>query len=590
MKLEGSEIIGQTLKSANVKHVFGLVGHGNIGMIDGIYRAGISFISCHHETIAGMAADGYFRATRRPGVVCLTCAPGALNAQLAVSQAGQDHSAVVYLVGDIPTICSGRGAYEEVDLNNPDDQFNLLRPMFKKSWKVNRLELLSEYIANAFNVAQSGCPGPVLIDVPFDLHTEEAEVQLANVEKRCAIIRPEGSSELIQQASELLLKANSLVLFSGGGVNLSDASDEMIELSQLLGAPIVTSIAGACSFSGDHPCVAGFIGSYGVEEANTLVREADLILAVGSRFEEEETAIWIDGEVFKVPPTKIIQIDIDPNVIGKNYPVEIGIVGDAKVSLRKLNSSIKAKLGLATSKEDRFKKVMEAKKEWLEKLSPDINSDEIPINPRRILDLLKKHFPVDGLLVVDPSWSRIGLLQQLFTPGKDKCQIVGGLLPIGWSTAAAVGAAIGRPKSKIIALTGDGGFLMTIQSILSAVEYNLPIIWIIINNCGYNALHVFQTAYFEKSVGSRFEKMGTGELLSPDYTGIAKAFGANGEKVEKPEDIEPSIERALASKEPYVLDFISSSENSRLVRTRPVTWSYFWSKRRDKKRGKSKTQ
>jgi acetolactate synthase-1/2/3 large subunit len=586
-RLEGSDIIGETLKTANVKYVFGLVGHGNLGIIQGIDKAGIELISCHHETVAGMAADGYFRVTHQPGVVCLTCAPGCLNAQLAIAQAGQDHSAVVYLVGDIPAMCSGKGAYEEVDLNNPDDQFNLLRPMFKKAWKVNRLELLSGYIANAFNVAQSGCPGPVLIDIPFDLQTEEAETQIADVKKRCASLRFEGATSLVDQAADLLIGSKSLVLLSGGGVNLSDASDEMIELSQLLDAPIVTSIEGACSFSGSHPSVAGFIGSYGVEGANTLVRGADLILAVGTRFEEEETAIWLDGEVFKVPPTRLIQIDIDPHVIGKNYPVELGIVGDAKITLKKINNAVAGRLAGKKLQRGRVEKCQREKREWLEKLAPDMKSEEVPINPRRILKALEERFPDNGILMVDPSWARIGLLQQLFTPGNRKCHIVSGLLPIGWSTAAALGAATAKPKSKIIALTGDGGFLMGIQSIFTGVEYGFLITWIVINNNGYNALHVLQRAYFDRSVGSRFEKKKTGESFAPDYSAIAKGFGASGEKVEKPEQIEGAIERALSSGEPYILDFVSSGDKSRLERTRPVTWDHFWGKRREKKRVKS---
>jgi acetolactate synthase-1/2/3 large subunit len=283
--MEGLEIIGKTLKSANVKHVFGLVGHGNIPMIDGMDNVGIEFVSCAHESIAGWAADGYFRVTHNPGVVCLTCSPGALNAQLPIVQAGQDHSAVIYIVGDIPTKFAGKGTYEEVDLNGPDSQFSVLRPMFKRAWKVTRLELLSQYIANAFNVAQSGCPGPVLIDIPFDLQTEKVETEIIDVSKHCVSGKPEASAEVIEDAASLLLESKSPVLLAGGGVNLSDSSEEMLELSRLLGAPIVTTIAGSSSFQGFDPRVAGFIGSYGPDGANAITGEADLIFAVGPTYQ-----------------------------------------------------------------------------------------------------------------------------------------------------------------------------------------------------------------------------------------------------------------------------------------------------------------
>lgn len=584
MIYEGGEIVGKTLKSAGVKHVFGLVGHGNIALIDGIDREGIDFISCHHETIAGMAADAYFRSTGKPGVVCLTCAPGALNAQLAISAAAADHSAVVYIVGDIPEKFAGKGTYEETDLNGPADQFNLLRPLFKRSWKVTRLNLLSEYIANAFNVAQSGCPGPVLLDIPFDLGTERSETQIVNVESRRPLFNPEGASHLVEQAAKLLVNAQSPVLFAGGGVNISRASEEVIALSELLDAPIITSIIGSCSFPGTLPNLAGFVGSYGVKIANDLARTADVLLAIGTRFEEEETAIWLDGEVFNIPPTKVIHIDIDPMQIGKNYQIEVGIVGDAKSTLAKLITVIKKELGNGKRKRDRIKKLQKMKKAWMEELKPYINSTEIPIQPRRILKELEELFPDNGILLVDPSWARIGLLQQFATPGKDKCYIIGGLLPIGWSTAGALGAAVGRSGSRVIALTGDGGFLLNIQSVLTAVEYDLPITWLIIDNQGYNALDVLQKAYFGKSIGSKFEKAGSKEPCSPDYAAIARAFGALGERIEKPEDIRPSLERALNSDEPFVLDFISSAEGSRLVRSAPVTWEYFWTERRKRLR------
>jgi len=587
MKLNGGQILGQTLKLAGVEKVFGVVGHGNIGLIDGLCQAGIEFISCHHETVAGMAADGYFRATGRPGVVCLTCAPGALNAQVAINTAAQDHSAVVYIVGDIPLRFAGKGTYEEVDLNGPDDQFYLLKPNFKRAWKVVNLALLSQFTANALNAAATGCPGPVLINVPFDLDTEEVDAPLVDPTRAIPQGGPQGQERLVEKAAEMLLAAESPVILAGGGVGISRTGKDLIELSQFLDTPMVSSIMGAASFAGGQPGYAGFIGSYGTELANSLVKNADVIFAVGTRFEEEETAIWLDGEVIAVPPSKIIQLDIDPLVIGKNYPVEVGIVGDASVTLPQLLKIVKGRRGGKPLDQSRLPALDKGRGKWLEKLKPDMTSAKKPINPRRILLALKDKMPREAILAVDCSWSRIGLLQQLGQPGTDRCYIVGGVLPIGWSTSAALGMAVGRSPARVVAVTGDGGFLMAIQSLLTAVEYNLPVTWVVINNGGYNALDVLQRIYFGgRSVGSCFRNVATDRDVAPDFAAIAAGFHIPSERIVDPEEIEPAIARSFQAEGPFVLDFVSDPEESRLVRTAPVTWAYFWSEHRKKEASK----
>jgi acetolactate synthase-1/2/3 large subunit len=312
-----------------------------------------------------------------------------------------------------------------------------------------------------------------------------------------------------------------------------------------------------------------------------------VIFAVGTRFEEEETAIWLDGEVIGAPPSNIIQLDIDPMVIGKNYPVEMGIVGDAAVTLPRLLEILEKLSDEGPLDKGRLDDLDKGRKEWLKNLLPDMNSTATPINPRRILSALKGKLPRDAVLAVDCSWSRIGLLQQLCQPGTDRCYIVGGVLPIGWSTSAALGMAVGRSPARVVAVTGDGGFLMAIQSLLTAVEYDLPVTWVVINNGGYNALDVLQRIYFGgRSVGSCFRNSTTQQDVTPDFAAIAAGFHVPSERIVDPEDIEPAIARSFQGKGPYVLDFISDPEESRLVRTAPVTWSYFWSKHRNKEASK----
>jgi acetolactate synthase-1/2/3 large subunit len=329
-----------------------------------------------------------------------------------------------------------------------------------------------------------------------------------------------------------------------------------------------------------HRNSAGFIGSYGRTYSNELAKKADVLLAVGTRFEEEETSLWLSEYVFQIPPTKLIQIDIEPREIGKNYPVEAGIVGDAKSTLSQLIASLKGKRIL--SGPARIDELQKYKKAWFEKILPLMTSDEVPLNPRRVLKELEECVTEDMILVIDPSWSRLGLLQQFPLPCADRAFVVSGMLPIGWSTAAALGMALAKSKSKIVAIQGDGGFLLNIQSVATAVEYDLPITWIVLNNYAYNALAVLQRAYFGKrTTGSDFIIKSTGELYSPDYAVIAKACGADGERIERPEEIKPALKRGLKSTKPYVLDFVISKWQSRLPRTAQVSWDYFWSRDRE---------
>ena len=581
----GGEIIGKCLENEGVETVFGLTGHGNIGIIDGITKCGVDFVGFRHEVVAGMAADGYWKVTHKPAVITLTCSPGVFNVALAVTASAVDCSAVVYIVGDAPTMFAGKTCYEEFDLNSSDDQFAVLRPMFKRAWKVGgkQLHLLPEIMASAFNVALSGRPGPVLIDIPFDLHKERVQVDLLDMKKRRAVIRPQGDETLIEQAVQLLAEAKSPAILAGGGAKIGEASPELLELSEILSAPVATTTAGIGTMPETHSNSAGFIGTYGRPCTNKILNDADVLLAVGTKFGEGETSVWQSEYVFQIPPTKLIQIDIEPREIGKNYPVEVGIVGDARSTLRQIIKKLKRKTikGLATAP-GRIQQLQKEKKEYHEDLLPIMKSDEVPLNPRRIIWELEKRFPKDGVLLADPSWCRIGIMQQFPMTHPLQYFAVGGLLPIGWAAEAAIGMSIAKPGSKVISVTGDGGFLMGIQCIATAVERGLPIVWIVLDNSSYNAIAVLQRAYFGgREIGSDFVIKDTNETYSPDYSIIAKGFGANGERVEQPDEVGPAIERAVQSTKPYVLDFITSKTASRHQRSGRISWQYLWNGDRD---------
>lgn len=575
--LTSAQIIAKCLRNEGVKYVFGLPGHGNIAMLDSMIAEGIAMRTMHHETIAGHVADGYARASGKPAVVCLTCSPGAFNTMLSVTTAAMDCTAMIYIVGDTPQQFAGKSCYEEFDLAGPDDQFGLLRNMFKRAWKVTNPMQLPDIMSQAFNCAVSGKPGPVLIDVPLDLQTTIVHVEIPDTQKRRPTHAITAAPGAIQTAAKLLNAAKRPVIFAGGGTRLAGATDELVALAEKLNAVVVSSLVASGSFPTMHPNFAGTIGSYGVKTANEICHASDLVLAIGTRFEESETSMWLPEYVFNPETTKFIQVDIDPREIGKNYAIEVGIVGDAKAVTAQLAAAVSApSLETAKYREANIELLRAGKSALKEKIAPQCESDEVPLNPRRVLRAMEHTMPDNITVTLDPSWCRVGLLQQMDLRSIQDAYIVSGVLPIGWSSTACLGVSMAMPDRKLVAITGDGGFLLNSSIVASAVEYGYPIIWVVLNNGGYNSLGVLSSVYFGKSQGSWFVNEGSGDAYSPDYAMLAKAFGAQGECVERPEDLEAAFKRAFSAGQPYVLDIRISGPASRLVRTAQVTWDYFW--------------
>ena len=573
--LTTSQIIAKCLANEEVEHVFTLPGHANIAMLDEMINEGIDIKMFHHETIVGHVADGYSRASCKPGVVCLTCAPGAFNTMLSVTTAAMDCSSVIYITGDTPQELAGKSCYEEFDLHGSDDEFSTLRPMFKRAFKITNPRQTADVMAQAFNCAITGKPGPVLIDVPLDLQTQTVEIDIADTKKRRTNYAIPGAPEAVAEAAALIDKAKRPVFYFGGGTRKAKATEELIKLVEKTNGVAVSSLIASGSFPTDHTNFAGTIGSYGVKTANELCHESDLIIAFGTRFEESETSMWLPEYVFDPDTTKFIQIDIDPREIGKNYEVEVGIVGDAKLVAGQLAEAVSEPgEDVKASREDNVRILQEGKAALKEKIEAYCVSDEVPINPRRVVRALENTMPENATVTLDTSWCRVGFIQQMDIHSIEENYMASGILPIGWSATASCGIALARPDRQLVSLTGDGGFLLNNNIVSSAVEHNLPIVWIVLNNCGYNSLGVLSTVYFGKQKGGWYEK--DNQPFSPNYAMLAKAYGADGEIVENPDDLEDAMRRAFAAKSPYVIDVRISGPASRLVRTAQVTWDYYW--------------
>jgi acetolactate synthase-1/2/3 large subunit len=412
---------------------------------------------------------------------------------------------------------------------------------------------LSDIMPRALNVAQTGCPGAVLLDVPMDVFSAEIGAEAVTTARRPSHGLAAGSPEGIAQAAALLLGASRPLIFAGNGVHLSQAGGELRDLAERIHAPVATTLIGKGAFPEEHPLALGVAGIWGTRAANETAREADVILAIGTRFGEADCSSWRPEHTFAIPPSRLIQIDIEPQEIGKIYPVEIGIVGDAKESLRCLLARFGEQKSPPSNGLARTLEIDRRKKAWAAELEESQRDDGKPIHPARLLAELSKAAPADAIYVTDVGWNKNGAGQQL------KCSLPGafitsgGMATMGFSPAAAIGAKIAAPGRKVICLVGDGGLLSVLGALTTAVELDVPVLWVLFNNFCFSTIRTVGASYFNNTYGTEF-KTPDGEPYNPDFTLLAKAFGIQGAMVTEPGDLPRALAAALESNKPYLLE------------------------------------
>jgi acetolactate synthase-1/2/3 large subunit len=555
----GAEIIAKYLEEEGVEYVFGLCGHTNVALLDALtYKTKIKFISFRHEQIAAHAADAYFRATHKPGVVLVHVGPGMTNAVTGVANASLDSSAMLVIAGDIPSFHFGQDPHQEIKLHMDGAQFEIYRPFVKRAWRVHDANFIPDIITRAFNIAISGRPGAVLIDVPMDMFSRECRRSCEGMTYRKVTgKRMAGDASEIEKAMRMLRSAKNPALYLGGGVILSDASEEAVELAEYSGLPVATTLMGKGSIPEDHPLSVGMTGFWGTPLANSMTKQADLILAVGTRFPETDSSSWLPGYTFNIPPTKLIHVDIDLHEVGKVFPVEIGIVGDAKAVLQSMLECVKANFPKKDWKNDAVvSRISREKEEWFKSLAGHQTSDAIPIRPERILKTVREILPRDGIILTDVGWNKNGVGQQFPIYQPRTHMPPGGLATMGFGPAAALGAKVGAPDKVVIALVGDGAFSSVSPAVATAVENDLSVIWLVMNNYSYGVITGLQKKAFGRSAYTEFRKTKTGEKYNPDFALLAKAYGAEGHSIENPKDLKPALEKAVASRRPTVLDVV----------------------------------
>ena len=546
-KMRGGDAIATTLKSLGVDVVFGMCGHGDLPILDALLESGIRFISCHHEQIAAHAADAYFRVSHRPGVVVTTLGPGMLNTVTALGDAALDGSAVIVISGDIPDRFEGFGAYQEVDVNGGDEQHLVSRPLTKRSYRVVDPAALSYTVARAWCESQTGCPGPVHVHVPLNFMSAQRDYRLF---EPLQVERPALGEGVAARILDRLASSKRPVLYAGGGVITAEASELLTRFAEATSVPVATSMIAQGAISESHPLSLGFTGSVGSRPANLAIREADLVLAIGTRFSEMDSSSWSGDRFIRNPGCDVIHIDIDPRQLGRVYIPIIAAVADARQALSGL-------ISLATTNKQGERagyltEIKQLKDAWDKETAELRSQDEVPFQPPFVIDTLRRILPDDAIFV-----SGVGvrhMVGQHYPVRKAGTMLVAsGLSTMGWEMGAALGAKVARPDATVVGFIGDGAFNSTVSAIPTAVAEGINVAWVLLDNLGYQCIGVYQDRHYGRRIATDFQCWPGGATYQIDYVGLARAYGADGESVGDAATLEKALHRAIDSDRSYLV-------------------------------------
>lgn len=548
------------LEMRGVEYVFGLCGHTNIAVLAALEKSKVKFINVRHEQIAAHAADGYARAKKQTAVLLTHLGPGLTNAATGVANAALDSIPMVVIAGDVPTHYHGKHPHQEVNLHADASQYEIYRPFVKRAWRVDQSHLFPEVIEKAFQLAENGRPGPVLIDVPMDIFSKEVDVALF---ERLSLNskhlhKPSLDEEVAAEIVRKLTHAKRPLLYVGGGVVLADAAVELRALVDHLSLPVAHTLMGKGALPDDHPLVLGMTGFWGTRFINEQCRGADWMLALGTRFSEADCSSWESEYTFNFPPTRLMQIDIDPAEIGRNYPVEIGAVADLKQALAVILRVARRLVPAGIKRLELAREIAAVRASFIAGNRGHAQSDAYPMRPERILADVREVLPRDALITTDVGWNKNGVGQQfpiyepgtIFTPG--------GYATMGFGAPAAVGAKLAQPERVVVALVGDGGFGQNPAVLATAMEQNVAVVWIVMNNFAYGTIAGLEQAHYNTTYGTVFEK--DGKPYSPDYAAIAKAYGVDGVRINAAAEFEPALKAAIKANRPFVIDVVMQNE------------------------------
>ncbi len=544
-KLSGAQIFLECLKKEKVKVMFGLPGGAVIDLHDALYDSDIDHYLVRHEQAAVHAADGYAKATGGVGVCLVTSGPGATNTITGLATAYMDSVPIVVFCGQVPTMLIGNDAFQEADTTG------LTRSCTKHNYLVKSIDDLERVIHEAFHIARTGRPGPVVVDLPKDIHTQMAKYpSVKEVKIQGYNPTTTGHQGQITRALDLLFKAEKPVLYIGGGIVISNAAPELKRLAERFRIPVTMTLMGMGGFPGDHPLSMGMLGMHGTYRANMAISNADAVIAIGARFDDRVTGRL---DTF-AQHAKIVHIDIDPTSISKNVRVDIPLVGDAKKILQQILQALKTEK-YSKKKQPNNSKWLDQIETWKAEKRLDYDQQD-ELKPQFVVEKIYEITNGDAYIATEVGQNQMWAVQfykfklprMLFTSG--------GLGTMGYGFPAAIGVQVAKPDKLVFDIAGDGSIQMNIQELITAVHYNLPIKIAILNNGYLGMVRQWQELFYDKRYAA------VDISAQPDFVKLAEAYGAVGLRASKPEEVVPTLKKAIATPKPVLIDFRVSREES----------------------------
>lgn len=555
--MKGGELIAQFLVQENIPYVFGICGHGNVGLLDELYhvRDEVKLISPRHEQTAAHMADAYFRIKHQPVATLTSCGPGSANIVMGMATALSDSSAILALTANVPTQQFNRGPFQEINRHFNADFPSVLKPVVKRSFQPTRVDMLPLTLRQAIDIAVSGRPGPVQIDIPFNIFQEEADVQLEPSSHSKTRKRSGADPADIEKALTMLGAAQRPVIFIGHGVTLAEAGPELMELVERLTIPVISSPNGMGCIPMAHPLSLGFIGRNGTFPANQAGRHADLVLAVGARFDDRSSSSWIPGYSWNFPSTKLIHVDIDGDEIGRNYVPDLGIIADAGSFLRQMLGATETVLGSVPERRSWLADLEGWRQEWNDFIKPNFELKTSPLRPEQVVADTRAVLPDNAIISLDSGVHHNWFMQ--FWEAREPQTMLNswGFSAMGFGVSGILGAKLAAPDRPCVAICGDGGFTMTPHVLCTAIEYDIPCTWVVWNNFAWSAIRDIQYGMFGgREIGTGFYRGDNQEPYNPDFAALARACGVHGTTVTKSNDFKDALEHAVASGKPALID------------------------------------
>ncbi|MBP2026504.1 acetolactate synthase-1/2/3 large subunit [Acetoanaerobium pronyense] len=556
MKKLVSEQMVDYLERRGVEYIFGLCGHTVIGFLDALSRSEkLTYVSFRNEQLAAMAADGYARVKKKAGVVLSHLGPGLTNTVTGVANASFDSIPMVVIAGDVPRYYYGKHPHQEVNMHSDASQYEILKPIVKRAWRVDDPEAMPEILDKAFRLAESGRPGPVLISVPMDIFSEKIDEELfqRTYKDSRETIKPALAPSAAKKIAEKLISAKNPVIHAGGGILLANASKELQDLVGFLDIPVSRTLSGQGSMPDNHPLMLGQTGFWGLEFTHKFTTNADVILGLGTRFAEADSSSWYPGVTFDMSNTEFLQIDIDPSEIGRNYPVSIGAIADLKEALMQILDEAKKIIPEGLEKPEIRDLIRKEKADFKASNKSIADDSRFPMTPQRILKDVKQVIPEDAIIFTDVGWNKNGVAQQFDITIPSTIHHSSGLATMGFGGSALIGGKLAAPDKVVLTLVGDGGFGVNPGALATAVEQGIPVIWVVMNNSAFGTIAGLEYANYKTKFGTVFTTP-NGDSYSPKWADVAKAYGVDSIKINSTEEFLPALEKAVKSNKPYLLD------------------------------------